>query len=94
LDRATALVAEYRAGNEPRRAFCTARGIPMTTLDFYIRRESERARKAPVLLPVELTPAEPTPGVAIVLGNGRRLEVHSGFDEQALLRVLCLLERT
>ena len=95
-DRGTELVEAYRSGDLGRRAFCERAGIAVTTLDYYLRRDSERLRKKQRLLPVVVT-VEPeeskVPEIAVVVGNGRRVEVRRGFDPELLLRLLGVLER-
>ena len=95
-DRGTELVEAYRSGDLGRRAFCERTGIAVTTLDYYLSRDSERLRKQQRLLPVVVTvkPEESkVPEIAVVVGNGRRVKVRRGFDPELLLRVLSVLER-
>ena len=69
-----ALLADYHASGLTRAAFCTARRIPISTLDSY------RRRATPSLLEVDISPT-PSPNesrpqtLALVLANGRRLEL-------------------
>ena len=96
-DRGVKLVAEYRAGDESRKAFCERHGIALSTLDYYVRRESRREARSRLLRVEIQAPAEAgkpaTAGVALALSSGLRVELESGFDESVLLRVLALLER-
>lgn len=69
-----ALLADYHSSGLTRAAFCTARRLPISTLDSY------RRRATPSLLEVDLSsvpsPAESRPQtVALVLADGRRLEL-------------------
>ena len=61
-----------------------------------MRLESERLRKKNRLLPVVAT-VKPEEGnvaeIAVVVWNGRRLEVRRGFDLDLLLLMLSALER-
>jgi hypothetical protein len=95
-DRGTELVEAYRSGDLGRRAFCERAGIAVTTLDYYLRRDSERLRKKQRLLPVVVT-VEPEeskePELTVVASNGRRVEVRRGFDPELLLGLLSVLER-
>jgi lambda repressor-like predicted transcriptional regulator len=95
-DRGTELVGAYRGGDLSRRAFSERAGIAVSTLDYYLRRENERLRKKQRLLPVVVTvkPEESKVAeIAVVLGNGRRVELRRGFEPELLLRVLSVLER-
>jgi len=78
-----------------RRAFSEREGIAVSTLDYYLRRENERLRKKQRLLPVVVMvkPEESKVAeIAVVLGNGRRVELRRGFEPELLLRVLSVLE--
>jgi len=70
------LVAGYEKGNQSRAAYCAAHGLPLTTLDYY-RRRLRRAQSA--LVEIDLRAAGATHddqgAFAVVLGNGRRLEI-------------------
>jgi hypothetical protein len=85
------LVAGYRASGLARKSYCSRIGIPVTTLDYYLRRESERARKQARLVPVEIKPAETGSGLVLDLGGGMRVELRVGFDEDTLRRLLTVL---
>lgn len=79
-----ALVAGYENGNQSRAAYCARHGLALTTLDYYRRRV--RLSSAP-LVEIELQPAALAPAaksaVAVVLGNGRRMEI--GWADLALV---------
>ena len=86
----------YRSGDLTRRAFSERAGIAVSTLDYYLRRENEGLKKMQRLLPVVVTVKSEeikVPELAVVLGNGRRVEVRRDFDPELLLRVLSVLER-
>ena len=78
-----------------RRAFCSACGIALHTLDYY--RARYRTRRAAVvgqeLLPVDLisTPSASC-GLRVELANGRRIVVEAGFDVAVLQRLIAALE--
>lgn len=95
LDYASRIVRRYRASGLTRGDFADDCGIPITTLDYYIRRTnrdagSREAERLPnCILPVDLAVEEPKReapfaaapgGVAVRLGNGRVIEVARGFD--------------
>ena len=78
------LVAGYESGDLSRAAYCKAHGLSVTTLEYYRR----RLRPAgPPLIEVDLqspVPAHSGSGsVAVVLGNGRRIEI--GWADLALI---------
>ncbi len=83
-DRGTELVEPYRRSVLGRRAFCERAGISVTTLDSYLRRDSERLRKKQRLLPVVVTlePEESkVPELTVVASNGRRVEARRSAKE-------------
>ena len=79
-----ALVAGYEDGNQSRAAYCAAHGLALTTLDYYRRRV--RAAGAP-LVEIDIRSAALATAsqgaVAVVLGNGRRVEI--GWADLALV---------
>ncbi|HLM81871.1 MAG TPA: hypothetical protein VK302_14795 [Terriglobales bacterium] len=62
------------------------------------KRRSRAASSAGQLVPVELatkkslTQHEPRCGLAVLLSDGRRIEVHPGFDTNTLERLVGILE--
>lgn len=86
-------VAEaYKQSGLSRGEYCQRAGIPVTTLDYYLRRLKT---KTPRLVPVQLSQAEPADpsGFTLVLGNGRRIECGWGFTEAGLSRLLRIAEQ-
>lgn len=89
------LVRDFEQSGSSRKAFCTARGVALHTLDYYRHRDRVRrpAVEAEQLVAVELI--DPTPaggGLRVELANGRRVVVESGFDASHLKRLLTVLE--
>lgn len=89
------LVRDFEQSGLSRKAFCSARGIALHTLDYY-RARYRRGRAAAAgqeLLPVDLisTPAE-SGGLRVELANGRRIVVEAGFDVSHLKRLIAVLE--
>ncbi len=86
------MLDEYRQSGEGRVAYCRRQGIPVTTLDYYLRRQSRQAR--PRLARVKLTaqPANPAATFALVLRNGRRIECDWNFREADLARLIRVAE--
>jgi hypothetical protein len=89
------LVRDFEQSGLSRKAFCTARGVALHTLDYYRHRDRVRRPVAETeqLVAVELI--DPTPAgssLRVELGNGRRLVVEAGFDVSHLKRLLAALE--
>jgi len=91
------MMTGYEQSGLTRRDYCQERGIPVSTLDYY--RHRRKGRK-PALVAVKLETSETvrpsgsgSGSMAVVLGNGRRIEVVSGFVETELARLLRLVER-
>lgn len=63
------LLAAYQASGQTRAAFCATHQLPVSTLDFYRRRPP-----TPAFVEINLPPSPPE-FFAIVLRNGRRLEL-------------------
>ena len=86
------LLDGYRQSGEGRTEYCRRQGIPVTTLDYYRRREALKAR--PRLARVKLTsqPAGPAASFALVLRNGRRIESGWTFRDADLARLIHVAE--
>ena len=92
---AASLVRDFEQSGLSRKAFCSARGIALHTLDYYRARQRPR-RATPVaqeLLPVDLIGASAVNGcLRVELANRRRIVVDSGFDALHLQRLVAVLE--
>ena len=97
------LVAEYQSSGLTRDAFCVVRGLSVAALDKYRRRVQKWAVSgASRMLPVEVVSfavqdssrdAGRDGGLVVESRNGRRIEVHRGFDGGTLERLLSVLDR-
>jgi len=96
------LVAEYEASALSRTAFCQQRGLSLSTLARYRRRQEQMAGEAAEgkrWLAVELSgntapaSAEIASGLAIVVPGERRIEIGRGFDADTRQRLLAVVER-
>jgi len=96
------LVAEYEASGLGRTAFCRQRGLSLSTLARYRRRQEQAAgdsAEGKGWLAVEVSGSaavareERASGLAVVLSGGRRIEVGRGFDGDTLKRLLAVVER-
>jgi hypothetical protein len=91
------LAAEYEASGLTREEFCRQRDVPLKTLCRYVTRY--RKQKAEGDQPQRFVEAELTghPGyggdLAVLLFNGRRIEVKRGFDSCTLRQLVTLLEQ-
>jgi hypothetical protein len=89
------LVRDFEQSGLSRKAFCSARGMALHTLDYYRHRERVRGQDggAEQLVPVELIDsAAAVGGLRVELANGRRVVVEAGFDASHLKRLLAVLE--
>ena len=92
------LVAEYESSGLSRIDFCRERGVALSTLGRYRRRERQAPAGNSALLAVEVSGRAPASvgatGSALVvqLRGGRRGEVGRGFDPGALEQLVRVLE--
>ena len=96
------LVAEYEASGLSRTAFCQQRGLSLSTLSRYRRRQEQTVggvAEGKRWLAVEVSASgavaggERASGLAVELPGGRRIEVGRGFDADTLKRLLAVVER-
>ena len=97
-DEAAQLVAEFEASRLNKGEFCRTHGVAVSTLDAYRsgRRQGVRDTPGPARwVAVEVSGAQRSEasGLAVVLANGRRIEVGRGFDAGTITQLLPLLER-
>ena len=85
-----------------RTAFCQQRGLSLSSLARYRRRQQQMAGEAAEgkrWLAVEVssgtvrTGGEMASGLAIAVPGGRRIEIGRGFDAETLKRLLAVVER-
>jgi transposase-like protein len=92
---AAGLVRDFEQSGLSRKAFCSAHGIALHTLDYY-RARHRTHRAAPAvqeLLPVDLVTVSPVSGcLRVELANGRRIVVEAGFDVSVLKQLIAVLE--
>jgi len=93
-------VAEFEASGLTRTAFCQERGLSLSTLARYRRRQPQQPRgeagDAKRWLAVEvagLTAGGDMSGLAILLAGGRRIEIRRGFDAGTLRQLVLALEQ-
>lgn len=89
--------ARERSGRSVRE-YCRARGVSESGFYFWkreLKRRDERAASsgnAPVFAEVRVAAAQEAL-IEIAFAGTRRIQVHPGFDEETLARVLAVLER-
>ena len=93
------MMTGYEQSGLTRRDYCQQRGIPLSTFAYYRHQHRQKGRK-PALVAVRLETSESarpawseSSAMAVVLRNGRRIEVARGFVEAELGRLLRLVER-
>ena len=92
---ALSLVGDFEQSGLSRKAFCSAHGIALHTLDYYRARHRTRrvTPAAQELLAVDLISASPVSGcLRVELANGRRIVVEAGFDVSVLKQLVAVLE--
>jgi hypothetical protein len=93
------LIGSYRQSGQRQREFCQQRGIGLSTLQNYLRRERAKGQqKHRRLLEVEVvaktsTAAREAPQLELIAPTGYRIAVGSEFRAEALLRLLEVVER-
>jgi hypothetical protein len=92
------IAIEYEASGLSREEFCRRNDVAMKSLSRYLawhRQNAVRQAGRRELIAVEI--AKPHCGLeqlAVVLSNGRRIELKGTFDERMLQRLLALLEQS
>jgi hypothetical protein len=97
------LVSEYEQSGVRRKEFCAARELSVHTLDAWRRRI---ARSREEIVPVEIVEdhaarkglirsgsIEPSGQFRVLLADGLRIEIGSGFDANELRRLIAALDR-
>lgn len=86
-----ALIAGYEHSGLTRREYCQHEGIGVATLDYY--RQTRSKPKARGLIPVRLARPRVPSGLALVLANGRRIEVSGEIAEAELAKLVRVAEQ-
>jgi len=79
------IVEGFAKSGMTRREYCAKHRVAMTALDYW--RRAHRKPK-PRLVEVEVEPAQPAGGFALVLANGRRIESAWSFVEADLEKLI------
>ena len=88
-DEIRGLVEGFAKSGMTRREYCAKNGIGMSTLDYWRR---AHRREKPKLVEVEVEPAQPVVGFALVLANGRRIESWWSFSAAELEKLIRVAE--
>lgn len=84
------VVEEFAGSGLTRRAFCSQRGIAITTFDYW----RQQLRSKPRLVKVEVArPAAAAQSFTLRLANGRSIEGSWQFHEEELARLIRIVER-
>ncbi len=90
------LVEGYERGGLTRRDYCEQAGIPITTLDYYRRRQAA-GESIPTdsthLVSVDIIEPTGSRGFVLVLTNGRRIESDWSFASRDLTRLVQIVEQ-
>lgn len=95
------LIAEYEVSGLGRTAFCQQKGLSLSTLARYRKRQEQATTEVAAgkrWLAVEMSggasaASDRSSGLTVVLSGGRRIEVVRGFDDETLTRLLAVVER-
>jgi len=91
------LAAECEASGLTRSAFCQQRDVALSTLCRYLtryRKQKSEVPQSPRFVRVDVTsPASLGSALAVLLPDGRRVEVRCGFDAGTLRQLLSVLEQ-
>lgn len=93
-------VSAWERSGESVRVYCGSRGLSEASFYFWKRELKRRdagassGMSAPVFAEVRLTPSAAREAlIEIAFAGARRVQVHPGFDEETLARVLAVVER-
>jgi DNA-binding transcriptional ArsR family regulator len=90
------LVADFTRSGLKKGEFCRRHDLTWSTLNRHLKKLDQKrpeALGASELVAVELHERDRRGGLAVVVSNGRRIEVQRGFDEDTLERLTHVLER-
>jgi transcriptional regulator with XRE-family HTH domain len=90
-ERREKILRDYQSAGLTQREFASQTGIGLSTLQLWLRQTVNR--KGFIQLPNVLRLAEPTAPYRLHLGEGRTLDIASGFRPEELAALLPLLRR-
>ena len=83
------IIEEFEGSGLRRQEFCQQHGIRVGTLDYWRRTSRSQPQE---LVEIKLAAGETTPGFALSLANGRRIEGGWRFPEAELGRLIRVAE--
>jgi transposase-like protein len=88
------IIEEFERSGSSRRAFCERMNIPVTTLDYWRWKNTEKTRLVEVAIEKQApsSKSESSPGFIVVLTNGRRIESPWTFHEAELSSLIRIVE--
>jgi hypothetical protein len=86
------LLESYQASGLTRREYCRSESIPVTTLDYYRRRQARKRKGRLAKVVVRSEPAELGGSFTVMLANGRRIESGWNYEEAELGRLIRICE--
>lgn len=87
----TALISGYERSGLTRREYCQREGVGLTTLDYYRQKRPKAKQRG--LIPVRIVPSRTATPLALVLANGRRIEVSGDIAEAELAKLVRVAEQ-
>ena len=95
------LVTEFLTSGMGETEFCHSRGLSWDTLNRHLKKQGQKqdgSKPRSRLVRVKITGRKSlrqrnSAGLAVELGNGRRIEVSPGFDVATLKQLMQVLER-
>src|SRR5437588_3589505 len=85
------LLEQYRTSGLTQIEYCRQTGMVLSTLGRYLRRSGVEPEQL-IRVNLESAVAEPAPGFALVLDNGRRIESGWRFADAELARLIRIAE--
>ena len=89
------VLEEYAASGLKRREFCQARGLAVTTFDYWRREhriKAEKEERRPRLVKVEMAAGGSSGQFTLSLANGRRIESAWSYNDTELARLIRIVE--
>jgi hypothetical protein len=86
------LLEGYQTSGLTRTEYCRREGVPVTTLDYYLRRRARKEKGRLVKVVVKAEPADSQSSFTLVLANGRRIKSGWRYGEADLARLIRICE--
>lgn len=89
-------MAEFARSGLKKSEFCGRHGLTWSTLTRHLKKQEKKKAETPPaseLVAVELCEKDRKGGLLVVVSGSRRIEIHRGFDEDTLERLVHVLEK-